>query len=824
MSNYLILWNDTKFATTLADKYGSKNVISNSVDLVNLSERLKIYDSLIVLCELNWSLDGETTQRQQLSGIELVKELRRDYNLISPVLFVSFLPLKFLFNAEREIISAIGHDFLQLPATPDEFISSINNRFKDDKGAINKLSEMELTDIKSFYCSKEGILSHELHQLNAYLNYTITPENHNSVYTELENSIRRIHELFLESSIRVLVSFQLTYPKLSKDNINEAVNSIVQLGNNLLKKYGKNINGREPKENNTEQFRWKVLLLDDEINDEHELIVLMRYNKINVICVNNASDAKSALYDDWNTENRIMVVIADYRLYEYSQGIKRHQKIQGYQFLKDIASADHLVRLVAFSGLQRKFLFKSFKHFNIRTEVKSKPDYLSSEQASQIFCDEIIEMAEENLEVIEDMPSKCAGFKKYLEEAYKAFRMHPDYYKMESNVSLTAKEYVWEIKQQITNGEEIRIGAIENIKSPLAKTKKDEEAFLKRLTNYLVARRIALWLYASNRRGLIINIDSRKIAEILTDQIYSTDAYRQIISTNLGLSLDDFPKNITIEERRWLQYEMQLNIFRDINLIEPVFSEIEKYIKEYVLSNDQLKAHIKKSNFNLAGKYKQANYGITFQDNFKPDIKTATDVRFFYLFVDEFFNTDTNKSDHIKPLVSKIRLSLFNSRNNVIYLKSLFQYFNDLYRNLNKEKTLLTNVAVKIKDKSSFTDTSKSSIQNVLDLVYVLLNNDQLPNQTNNDSADVFSVYICGEDVVNKFGRGILNDKVRFFAELTKEINKISRLSDYTIIDNLDYKKRKKNADDTDDDSENSEETDDFYYKIRGYNENEGLD
>ena len=249
-------------------------------------------------------------------------------------------------------------------------------------------------------------------------------------------------------------------------------------------------------------------------------------------------------------------------------------------------------------------------------------------------------MAEENMEVIEALPSKCAGFEKSLKDAYKEFRMHPDYNKMEGNVSLTAKEYVWEIQQQINEGVEIKIGAIDNIKSPLAKTKKDQEAFFKRFQNYLVARRIALWLYAKNKKGLPVSIDSRRIAEILTGQKYPTDAYRQILSTNLGLSLDDFPKNITIEERRWLQYEMQLNIFRDISLINPVFSQIAKYFKDFIASNDELKDTIKKDKLSLTHKYKQANYTINFEKDFTPEIKTATDARVLFLLIAQLIKKD----------------------------------------------------------------------------------------------------------------------------------------------------------------------------------------
>lgn len=765
----LLLWNKTKYAATLASAFGSDNVIACHADFVAITEQLAKYGSLIVLCELEWFGNVTATNRQHLQGIEIVKELRRKYDLKIPVLFVSFHSLADIFNAEREILTAIGHDFYQLPALPGDFRTFISKEFGDN-GTTRKLSVMELNDIKSFYCSKEGILSHELHYLNHFLDFNITSDNHDSTYDELQSSIRKIHDLFLADATIALVSFQATFPELKKENISEAINHIVRLGNSLLKTYGEKTNGIATQEKPVEQYRWKVLLLDDQINEQHELVQLMKANNMSVICVDNAAEAERVLHKDWSTSNSIMVVIADYRLYENTEGVKRHQKKQGYQFLKDIASTDHLVRLVAFSGLQRKFLLNSFKHYNIRTEVKSKTDYLSSEQTRQLFCDEIIELAEENLEVIEALPSKCAGFEKSLKDAYKEFRMHPDYNKMEGNVSLTAKEYVWEIQQQISDGEEIKIGAIDNIKSPLAKTKKDQEAFFKRFQNYLVARRIALWLYASNKRGLAVSIDSRKIAEILTDQKYPTDAYRQILSTNLGLSLDDFPKNITIEERRWLHYEMQLNIFRDIILINPVFNKIEKIFKDFIVSDETIKYSIKKSKLSLVYKYKQANYSIDFAKDFTPEIKTATDARVLFLMIAHHIKKDKQKLELIKPLVSRLRLSLFESREKVIYLKNLFQYFNAINRVLNKEKSVLHNPSAKIEIKSNFTDKSKTSINKVYERVYELLLTEQFPGEK--DTADVWDVFCIGEDVIKETGKLSEEKKSKFFTELTKAINK----------------------------------------------------
>lgn len=771
--NILILWNKNSFSEQLAAAFGSRNLITDAEDFNASAKGFGNYDVAIILCELNWTSKGKISNLQDFSGIEMVKELRRVYNLPIPILFTSFLPLNQLFNSEREILTAIGHGFLQLPATPKEFTSYLKSHYTDKSGKVQKLSVMEMNDIKSFYCSKEGILSHELHALNHYLNFNVTAEIHDATYAELLQTIKRVNELFLVDTTHAEMSFQVAFPKLTQENISDAVSHIVRLGNELLKTYGEKEVNNSTIEKLGEKYCWKVLLLDDQIDKEHDLVKQMKTNNIQVICVDNADDAENELKKDWKKDNAIMVVIADYRLFENINGIKHHQKVQGYQFLKNIATSDHLVRLVAFSGLQRKFLLNSFKHYNIRTEVKSKTDYLTSKETRQLFSEEIIELAEENWEAIEALPTKCAGFEKYLKDAYKEFRLHPDYNKMESNISITAREYVWEIQQQIDKGEEIRIGAIENIKSPLAKTKKDPEAFFKRLQNYLTARRIALWLYAANKKGLGAFIDSRRIAEILTDQKYPTDAYRQILSTNLGLSLDDFPKNITIEERRWLHYDMQLNIFRDIEQMNPVFIKLSKVYKEYIAADKSLKEYLSKSKYTLNQKYKLTDYSISFTKDFSPELKTSTDVRVLFLWIAGIIKKDKSILATIKPLVSKLRFTLFESRDRVIYLKNLFEYFNAIYSILNKEQVVLANPSAKVKDKSTFQEKLVSKRNDSFDRAYQLLNEGELPNEK--DSADVFHLFIKGEDIIREHGREILKDKAKFLNKVTKAINDENR-------------------------------------------------
>lgn len=692
---HLILWNKTNYAGTLASAFGPDNVITCNDDFVSVSQQLDKFSSIIVLCELSWLGNGTASNWQHLQGIDMVKELRRQNDLKIPVLFVSFHSLAEILkvtsaintsaiNPEREILTAIGHSFYHLPALPQDFKNFITKQFGEN-GTTKKLSVMELNDIKSFYCSKEGILQHELHALNV-----------DKTYDELQKAVIKIHELFLVDSTNALTAFQAAYENLTKV---EAVDYIKRLGNNLSKTYSDKVNGKSELGKPLEQYPWKVLFLDDEITEKHKLIKCMKANGMDVICVNTAEKALNEFVEDKTGSKKIMVVIADYRLYEIKEGIRHHQKIQGYQFLKTISSTDHLVRLVAFSGLQRKFLLNSFKHYNIRTEVKSKNDY-QTEDSYQHFADEIIEFANENYEAEELLPEKSISFRNSLLEAYKRYRMHPAYERFERETALTAKEYCQIIEEQINDGEEVIIGGIDNIKSPLPqpKTEKSEadkkikgkqigkkifdEAYFNRFMNYLVARRIALWLYASNKKNKF-SIDSRRIAEILTNQKYPTDAYRQIISTSLGLSLDDFPFNITVEERYWLHYEMELPILRDVQTILPVFVKCSQFIKEFILKAAFIKNQIEQNSFKLPFVYKGKKENpnniseLLFNQDFSPIIKTPGDLKEVYWLMNSLVDKDKNLKEQLDKTTTFIRYSLQDAleKNKSIYIYSLYQYF-----------------------------------------------------------------------------------------------------------------------------------------------------
>lgn len=806
-----IIWNNTKYAEQLSGFFGYKNVITSPENFPDLIKNWSQYNSLIVLCELNWTSKGASTKLQHLQGIELVKELRRTHDVTLPVLFVSFFPLIKIFTAEREILTAIGHEFYQLPAKPED-LKSLLQKDSFEEETKRKLSPMELNDIKSFYCSKEGVLSHELHSLNKYLNLDINKKNYGSIYSDLQNTIKKIHELFLVDAVEALFQFESTYQTLSKENINEAVEFIKRLGNSLQNKYGNN-SDVTANESNTEIFKWKVLLLDDEIDDQHKLVKTMNASGINVICADNASDAKNILIGDWQTEQSIMAVIADYRLYEKGSKVKKHQKIQGYKFLKDISASDHLIRLIAFSGLPRKFLLNSFKHYNLRTEVKSKMDYLSDDHSMQMFCNEIIEIAEENWEAIEALPSKCEGFKNTLQTAYILFRSSPAYSKMEAIISKDSSELIKILKDKNfkvplnlefigstfeSNKKASKLGDEKKEFSYPEKYLKNPDAYFNRFRIYLVGRRIALWIYIAGKKGLIPTIETRMIAELLTGNKYATQkeeysegAYRQIFSTNLGIKFEDFPTNITIEERRWLQYDMELNIFRDVEATNSSFKKIKNYFSEFISSDESLCDNISNNDFALSYKYKKSDYRILFNRNIVPVLSTPTDVRVLYLIIEKHIGKDNRVSNLISELVSKIQNTLLIGLKDSIYLNNLFEYFNTILREVREEKGIIKSPSTEIISKESFSKKATSSINELFEEVFQLFKDNKEPERT--ASSDLCSIYRSG--IFAKMTLGEINEsnKSHFFKLIIEEQN-LEYKNHFTSLE--DFKLNKKSRKD----------------------------
>ena len=214
---------------------------------------------------------------------------------------------------------------------------------------------------------------------------------------------------------------------------------------------------------------------------------------------------------------------------------------------------------------------------------------------------------------------------------------------------------------------------------------------------------------------------------------------------------------------------MQMNIFRDINFINPVFNKISTIYKDFIIGDSKFSHKITLSKYQLSIKYKQGRHFINFNRQFLPELKTQTDVRVLFLMLKEYHNGANHKIDFLKPLVSKIRYELIKGAKEVPYLKNLFEYFNAIYRQMNNEKSIIINPSQKITAKSEFHDKSATAINNVFERVYLMLQNGEIPSA--NETADVFSVYACGMDIAADLGPLDEHYKASFFSKLIQQIN-----------------------------------------------------
>ena len=208
----LLLWNNTPYAQYLAGVFGKEYVITDYEALENATQNWDKFNSLIVLCELNWSGNSSAATLQSLQGIELVKDLRRR-RVKLPVIFTSFLSRKQVYanKLDKAIVNAVGHKFVQLPNKPKQFNGKLSE--------ILPLNELELYDIIHNYCSIGGIVKMLLHSLNGLQNVLNSSlDTSDAVREKLRNTILQVYQVFNKDASEALAAFDNEFVVLSANN------------------------------------------------------------------------------------------------------------------------------------------------------------------------------------------------------------------------------------------------------------------------------------------------------------------------------------------------------------------------------------------------------------------------------------------------------------------------------------------------------------------------------------------------------------------------------------------------------------------------------
>lgn len=544
----------------------------------------------LVVCELAEIDNLQNYQRQSFEGIRIGQRLRME-GFRKPIVFTSFLSRKQLTEGhlDRAIVNAVGHSFIRLPYTNEELIAEVNRLKKqlssdDGRPVLGELSDLELYDIQNNYCQKYGMAQLKIHALEGMA--TRGDLSMKKVVEECEECLEQVCSLFNESSSSVVAEFKRTFDQV---DVKEKGKLIRWVSSYCLELVESNT-GDATNTKLRAKYPWKLLMVDDEIEENHPLIDELRSRDIEVLLSHSAEKAEAILEDDNPFHPRIMVVLSDYRLEEQRDGVRVHQAIQGYQFLQHVTASGRIVKIAALSAMPRKFLLESFKHYGIRAQVYSKKDFALDQQTSINFlADEMVNLGNENWDSVQSLPD-TKGWKD-MEGAYVRYHTHPNFTNMERKVSYLVKANL-EVLTETGEFADI-FKTPSNAYSPkksngVIDVEKDVIQFM----DYMKSRRVAIWLGAVRKPPMQLDDIITKMAKE-----EKTENMRKQILNKLGVVLSDFPFGITIEEQRWLQYDMGVNVLKKVETGHEVMERIRQRVMESFLKHKFLQEYLSGTDF-----------------------------------------------------------------------------------------------------------------------------------------------------------------------------------------------------------------------------------
>jgi len=391
---------------------------------------------VFILAELNW----HNHALSDFYGITVAQQLRlSDINL--PIFICSFVSEEILItNHNYEILLSPGTYFLQLPV-------GLEIDYK-----IRCIDEMELMDIKFHCCALKGAIRSIFHEkpsddnidkhfkdslkkvIVGYNKIKQLPGIDEKFINEVNHLINQVKYIELDANIEANDELKITEGKdRLKKHLEKDETGLISLVDD---KEGKTVLSRKIGE-------WKILLLDDKPDEASNLIDLLEEAKIEVIQATTFKDAVSKI--DKDPENKINVVISDYRLKDKRDCYKEKQ---GYSFIQWIAQQNRFNELFVLSGLSRNFLKKTFTEYGVRVQIESKNDIRGENSENLInLANKIIEKGNETCDIIQSLPEAKQWDE--LKRFYAYFRSLPNYEKIEYTISIESKTLIDELLNAI---------------------------------------------------------------------------------------------------------------------------------------------------------------------------------------------------------------------------------------------------------------------------------------------------------------------------------------------------------------------------------------
>lgn len=538
-------------------------------------------------------------------GISYVKYLRRIEKNVEPIIFTSFYSEeKILERRNTQIITTIGHGFLQLPFNGEKYQEVIDK--------ILPLNEIQLQDIIINFCQLRSSVRESFHIFKGRIrdikgrNDSLSDKN-KLFLTEFENYEKQLLK-DVGNYPEIIIEYKAVISKYNPNDL-KSIELIEEVQEEQFVTY-------LPAENDTnvelssEKKSWKVLFLDDRPSELKSILEILDEKNIEYETAKSCDEAKAIIESDIQS-NKISVVVSDYRLFEPQIGINtkpRMQKEQGYDFLLWLNDQPRYNALVALSGLSKWFLMESFRKNRINVKVYSKVGLLGG--GAKLFVDDLEYLGNQYSEIVNSQPKaelwnnnqykdkektelKSASLKPY----YVFHRNNVDYLTNENKINQDAEKVARELEYAIDKNSDFNFVSLLSIKGNTTSTMKGhlpeteyEDFILK-----LIQRRVIFYLllkgfypysiYSMLRNGEKLELDFKD--DKLINRLKATPNMLAIQAET------DIPYGLLMEEKYFLQHHMNLPIYNIAEMMDQTYSIINSVLTKHLKGNKNIAETLK---------------------------------------------------------------------------------------------------------------------------------------------------------------------------------------------------------------------------------------
>ena len=539
---------------------------------------------------------GDRQSIEFTNAIEYVKYLRRVEKYSEAVIFSSFHSAnQILEKANTQIITTIGHGFLQLPYTQEQY------------DAVSKetdpLNDIQLQDIIINFCRIRSAITEGFHIFKGRLREV------KGLDIELAEKVKLITEEFTKFEkelIRdvgkypeIIAEFKRVISLFKADDI-DSIDSIDLENEETFSKYLP-ADEIDKEELIREKKGWKILFLDDKPSELDSILKVLAERCIDYEIATTIQEAKAFIEAD-KQSNKISVVVSDYRLFEAdAKGISkpRMQKEQGYDFLIWLAKQDRYNAMMALSGLSKWFLLESFRKKSIDVKVYSKTGLNAG--AAKFFVDDIEYLGSQVEQVVLSQP-KATNWRKdtvkqekitnYALKPYYVFhRNSNEYLTVENSINQQAEKVARELEFAIDKSSDFNFASLVSIQGNATKTMKGEiENEYPDFQLKLLQRRVFYYL-------LLKGFDKDAISKMLhtgdTQSEMSESMIKQVPSMLAIQTETDIPYGLLVEEKYFLHHYMNLPIYNIAELMDQTYAIINTVLTEHLKNNKAITEKLK---------------------------------------------------------------------------------------------------------------------------------------------------------------------------------------------------------------------------------------